>query len=540
MERKRLVLYTLLIYIALIILALPANAARQNEKQNYFDRWRNVSSKELMQRAYNDITKGGNTDSALIFYNVVYNRYVYDPDDNDKKKYAASALNDMGYLMTFVYFDYERAYSYLSQALDLSQQIGDVQNLPYVYVNIGNVIFTERAYVNPAGMKDALPYYRKGFYLAARLKDWNIMLVNFTNMLGVANGLDTSIPLDSVVKDVDYFNKLKIPANATMLDYARQDVLVFNAIRAGHYEEALKLCETAISKISSGPDSLRFVLNSRVEQASCYVHLGRYQEALNLLSSQLEKARTAGIKDLETEFYLDLMIVSRKMGNKQLAEHYEYLYLKLKDDMLFGSHKIANVEQARLMRQLSKANEEVKESARKRHHTMVVAIVALAFVIIITGFTIVVVRKNRRLRESNHSLYLQVQNAVKEEEKYKNSNLDDKRRNEIVEKIESVLADKDQLCSEDMSLKYLAELTDVPYKLVSQTINEHWQKNFSQLLAEYRIHEACRRMQNKEVYGNYTIEGIGSSVGFRTRSNFVTTFKRITGLTPSEYLREAK
>ena len=41
-------------------------------------------------------------------------------------------------------------------------------------------------------------------------------------------------------------------------------------------------------------------------------------------------------------------------------------------------------------------------------------------------------------------------------------------------------------------------------------------------------------------YGNYTIEAISESVGFKSRSTFVTSFKRITGLTPSQYQRMAR
>lgn len=104
----------------------------------------------------------------------------------------------MGYLMTFYYYDFGRAYSYLSQALDISQQIGYEQNLPYIYVNIGNMLGTQRSYVNPLKIGDAVAYYRKGFYTAAKLKDWSIMIVNLENMLGKSYGLDIHVPINSI------------------------------------------------------------------------------------------------------------------------------------------------------------------------------------------------------------------------------------------------------------------------------------------------------------------------------------------------------
>jgi AraC-like DNA-binding protein len=47
-------------------------------------------------------------------------------------------------------------------------------------------------------------------------------------------------------------------------------------------------------------------------------------------------------------------------------------------------------------------------------------------------------------------------------------------------------------------------------------------------------------MNDTEHYGNFTIEAISSGVGFKSRTSFVTSFKRFTGLTPSEYQAQAK
>lgn len=430
------------IYILLVLLPIRGFAARQNEKQNYYDKWNHVSSEKLMSRAYDIINSGEDVDSALIFYNVVYNRYVEDSGDETKTKDAIRALNDMGYLMTFYYYDFERAYSYLTQALEFSQQIGYEQNLPYIYVNIGSMLATQRSYVNPSKISDAVVYYRKGFYTAAKLKDWSIMIVNFENMIGMTFGLDINVPINSILSDVAYFKKLKIPANTPMLKYTRCELEIYDAVRLGLYSKAAELCRKSATMVDPGPDSLRYVVNSYAEQACCLAKLGRYQDAVNILSNQLPVTRNNGIKDLESEIYQNLMAVSKIMGNRQLYEHYEYLYLKSKDDMLFGSHKVAFLEQSRLMHMLSKANDEVRANVRRQHYIATAAVVALIFVVVIAAFTIVVVRKNRRLRERNHSLYLQVQKVVKEEEKYKNSSLDDKRREEIVSEIEAVFAER--------------------------------------------------------------------------------------------------
>ena len=114
---------------------------------------------------------------------------------------------------------------------------------------------------------------------------------------------------------------------------------------------------------------------------------------------------------------------------------------------------------------------------------------------------------------------------------------DDKQQ--LLKRIENVIETSDEIYSPDFSVERLAVLTDSKYKYVSQVINEYYDQNFNNFINQYRIKEACKRIDNHGQYANMTIEAIANSVGFRSRSAFFTSFKRITGLTPSEYLRQS-
>jgi AraC-like DNA-binding protein len=96
-----------------------------------------------------------------------------------------------------------------------------------------------------------------------------------------------------------------------------------------------------------------------------------------------------------------------------------------------------------------------------------------------------------------------------------------------------------EIYSHEFSLQRLSELVGAPYKHVSQVINEMYKFNFNNLLNEFRVREACRRLAEDDIYTNYTIEAIAESIGFKSRSNFISTFKKLTGITPSEYKRIA-
>ena len=136
-----------------------------------------------------------------------------------------------------------------------------------------------------------------------------------------------------------------------------------------------------------------------------------------------------------------------------------------------------------------------------------------------------------------------IQNGVAGEavkQKYQNSTLDDDDKNMLQDRIMNLFENTDEIFAEDFNMNKLATLVGSNYKNVSQVINELMGKNFNALLNEYRIQEACRRFNDIANYGHYTIEAIGNSVGYGSRSTFVTQFKMITGLTPSEFQNMAR
>jgi AraC-like DNA-binding protein len=101
-----------------------------------------------------------------------------------------------------------------------------------------------------------------------------------------------------------------------------------------------------------------------------------------------------------------------------------------------------------------------------------------------------------------------------------------------------VLESSPEVFSDTFSLDRLSELVEAKHSnYVSQVINEHFGCNFNAMVNDRRIKEACRRMSDVEHYGNQTIKAIAQSVGFNSHSNFVNTFKKFTGLTPSAYLK---
>ena len=86
----------------------------------------------------------------------------------------------------------------------------------------------------------------------------------------------------------------------------------------------------------------------------------------------------------------------------------------------------------------------------------------------------------------------------------------------------------------DIRLGILAKKVKIPQQELSKLINEHYQQNFFQFINQRRVEYACELLQNK-AYNKYTLVAIGKEAGFNSKTTFNTSFKSVTGVSPSEY-----
>lgn len=85
----------------------------------------------------------------------------------------------------------------------------------------------------------------------------------------------------------------------------------------------------------------------------------------------------------------------------------------------------------------------------------------------------------------------------------------------------------------DLTLNRLARRAGLPARQISGAINRLHGCNVSQMVNEYRIKEARRRLKVTDE----PVTTIMFECGFQTKSNFNREFRRITGMSPSDYRR---
>lgn len=87
-----------------------------------------------------------------------------------------------------------------------------------------------------------------------------------------------------------------------------------------------------------------------------------------------------------------------------------------------------------------------------------------------------------------------------------------------------------------ISLPVLAGRFETNTKYLSYVINKHKGKDFSAYINELRIFYIIKKLESDPAYLNYKISYLAEECGFSSHSKFTTTFKSITGISPSTFL----
>lgn len=125
-------------------------------------------------------------------------------------------------------------------------------------------------------------------------------------------------------------------------------------------------------------------------------------------------------------------------------------------------------------------------------------------------------------------------------ERYANSALSPQLLKAHAEKIEQMMLTERPYLEDDISLVSFAIKLDLSPRVVSQVINQHFEKNFSDYINDHRLTYAKSLLANTSSSEKNISEVIFES-GFSSKTRFYTLFKQKTGLSPKAYrLREQK
>lgn len=536
--------------------------------RTYIDRtyqqWSTLPSKQLVDMGIDFCKNQQRIDSAFLCFSIAANRY-YDKHltDADRRE-SVRAFQMMGRTYFFEYEDFIKADSIVSLAEELSHQHHYNDLLPDILIDRASIVKVLNMVVHGTQRVDtvSLNMLKTAFHLAYRNGNWQSAKASFFNLMIDCIQVNESEYIGGIMDSV----MRVMPESVAWQPMAVQLIGGVEAFNNGDLNGALthlQAFKTSIPKNTNyiGQPSALMIANDYLY--ICLMNMRRYDAARDCLEENIAIATSNHQSIHLMDAYGNMAKYYQFLGDSVQAEKYRLKFLECRDEIV-NKKRLGNVEQQQFLRAMEKKNREVAQLAQQRQARERIILwvsIAAILLLVIVGFLI---WHNRKIAQRNRQLYERMQQLLEQDEKllhelqqqaeseptvdpdssghaektHGSSPLDDTEKSELLHRIFIVMETCDEVFQEGFTLERLAELAQGNRNYVSNVINERYGMNFNALMAEYRVKEACRRMSDKEKYSNLTLEALGRSVGFKSNSNFIKTFKRVTGLTPSAYLRQ--
>lgn len=318
-------------------------------------------------------------------------------------------------------------------------------------------------------------------------------------------------------------------------------------------QQALRYAKKAMAK-SKQIDAHNWLFQANKMMATCYIRMNKLDSAQYCLNTAVNLSRKLNNKSYTVDLYKQLSNINIKLKDFPLAILYldssftEYInYVAHNNDDKLAQLRVESdyhIHRTKIA-ELVLNNKIEKERSRK----LIAIILGAIIVLILTSYFTLLIRKRlKQLRQSyvnlvKKNIELDYVNKklheceIRPKKKIKLENI--KQEDDIIKNLSKLFRKDEVFANPDLSLKLLADKLRTNTSYLSAAVNSHFNYNLPTLINQYRV-EKARKMLVAEEYKHYSVEGIATEVGFKSRTVFYQAFKSITGLSPSLYIENYK
>lgn len=530
--------------------------------------------------------KRNNVDTAMGYYIVLAGKY--NSGMNKIDKYMCVVACNLGGQIYFAHGNYSKAFDLYLKGLKICER-DDIDNLlPELYKNIGNV------YSSFGDFGCATDYYLKGLQLARDQKNSDVEIKTLNNLTSTYCFMNKTDDAKKTYKEM--IRHLDANIFQWYFFHLYQGHIYENEEK---FDSAIVCYRKSAEYAIQAKLETKYKSSSYIKLAKMYEKLEQNDSALHYLLLNINTANDIPM-DILSENLKVLVRIYTKCGDYENSLLYKSRYWELSDSV-FSTGEFNRMKNSqfiyemdknfRKIESLSLAEEQNEIRIKKQRKTLILISMGL---FVFCAMSVMMYLQNKKLREAykdlfrrnteflksdqlNKKLRQEYENKLKEERTkkivqqleqcesafhpdeatnecesagilderdlksmYSVNKLTDEQREILLKKINEVMENTDEFCDCDFGLERLAALIGSNSRYVSQIINDTYNKNFRTYVNEYRIKEAQLRLADSQKYGNYTIKAIAESVGYKSSTNFVPIFKKITGITPSLYQKMAE
>lgn len=329
--------------------------------------------------------------------------------------------------------------------------------------------------------------------------------------------------------------------------------------------EALTYFQKALDLKEQG--NISSVMNAYLGYAGILMHRHHYEQAIGMLKTGINLSYRQANTIYRSDLLKTLSQCYEESGMPGEALKYHKLFQR-ETDSLYSAEKERAVGEIRAKYDLERQENEIKQNRlellEKENKMQLLLAGLLCFVIAASLLYYLYYRKNKlyrtivkqnqeairrekQLQKKIHeqsteivrqSALLQEQPSEPEKpslqpEKYASSSLTDEKKQDLFQRLESLLQEEKIFTDNLLTKEKVAELLDTNRTYLSQIINEQTEQTFTQFVNGFRTKEAIRLLSDPD---NPTpLKAISADLGFNSMTTFYNQFQSATGMTPTQY-----
>jgi AraC-like DNA-binding protein len=311
-------------------------------------------------------------------------------------------------------------------------------------------------------------------------------------------------------------------------DGIAQGNLGHNMLLRKEYDNAIPLLKSSIEKMLKHND-YAFASGPAVNLAEIYLIKGDTSQAKRYIDLSMDYYRKMPREGRLQRIYEVMSKYWAYMGNAALSISYldSTLVARRAYDEQFNAMLLLRMEQKEsVQREVELARE--KERRQQMQHRLLILSGGFVVIVGLLAFLLLLYRRNRA---AYRDLVRKSQQWASEDAP---NRLPDGADFGIMREIEQLMlrgAYKDSA----LSLESLTLLLGAKRHYISGAINRCTQKNFNTFVNEFRIKEAVRLFSGN-ARRTHSVADVATCVGFHDTRNFLRVFKKMTGLTPSQFV----
>lgn len=293
------------------------------------------------------------------------------------------------------------------------------------------------------------------------------------------------------------------------------------------YDEAIRLSQRALDYAQYHRMEPKYELVQFSEIGNLYLLQDEPARAMTYFRRHLAMTDSLDSSELQSSSCRLLAEAYEKAGHHDSAQFFKGMYHMLHDSVL-DQRQLAAAKEKLYQYESRRTGQEISSLHKQLSRQWLLIAVIAGLLLSLLAFVFVWRKRQPATDEGSDD------GADTRQPIY----LNQEQVQELATRIDSVMQDITVISRPDFSLQTLATSVESNTKYVSYAINQVYGKTFKTLLNEQRVEEAARRLSDQEHYGNITIQGIYQELGYNSASAFIQAFKKIKGMTPSQFQRE--